>query len=215
MKMKCCRPFAVAILLALSITLRAGDCGNQDPSGAAAPPKRSPAPSCPPGGQAGGTNFNMLTGGTHRTITDLKLFGGIGDEKLAFTRTSTSRYLGGIPTPLGSGGSWRHSYYWNIYPNGTDPTSGNEIIHVDYPAGNQNDFYKKSAIDLYLTSNSSIQDRIEQLSTDPNQYYLWFIDGKRISFRKVVNETTTIFQAQGFYDRYNNFFASTSIAKIV
>ncbi len=148
----------------------------------------------------------MLTGGVHRSITDLKLFGGIGDEKLSFVRTSISRYIGGIPMPFGSGGSWRHNYYWNIYPNGTDATTGNEIIHVDYPTGNENDFYKKSSSDLYLTTNSSIQERIEQLSTDPNQYYLWFIDGRRISFQKVTSGGSAIFQVQGYYDRYNNFF---------
>src|SRR5438477_9051868 len=133
--------FAALILLAGSSIAFSDDCGNCDPTGAGGGGgSPTPAPSCPPAGQSGGSTFNILTGGVHRSVTDLKLFGGFGEAKLAFERTTTSRYIGGIPTPLGSGGSWRHNYYWNIYPNGMDQTTGNEIIHVDYPNGNKNDF---------------------------------------------------------------------------
>lgn len=161
----------------------------------------------------GANPFGPYSGSVQREIVDLELFGGIGEEKLSFSRLTTSRYTPAIPTPLGTGGSWRHSYYWNIVPNGTDPTTGNEIIHVDYPDATEQDFHKATNTDLYLTGVSATQERIEQLSSDPMQYYLWFPDGKHIWFKKIVNGSTTTFQTQGFYDKYNNLYSFTLDSK--
>lgn len=186
----------VAAILAAANVSWAGQCGNDCKGG---PEKCGDC-------KKGANPFGPYSGSVEREITDLELFGGIGEEKLAFRRTSTSRYKPAIPTPLGTGGSWRHSYYWNIVPNGTDQTSGNEIIHIDYPDGTEYDFHKTTSSDLYLTAVSATEERIEQLSTDSSQYYLWFPDGKRIWFKKVINGNTTTFQVQGSYDKYNNFY---------
>jgi RHS repeat-associated protein len=186
----------VATSMLCAATTFAGRCGNDCDGGPEA---------CDPCKQTGNP-FSPYSGSVQREMTDLQLFGGIGEEKLAFKRITTSRYKPAIPTPLGTGGSWRHSYYWNIVPNGTDRASGNEIIHVDYPDGREQDFHKTTSTDLYLTGVSATHERIEQLSSDSNQYYLWFPDGKRISFRKVVVNNTPSFVVQGFYDRYSNFF---------
>ncbi len=208
-------PFCV-INLALVSLAQAGDCGNcgfGGPGGGGSP---SPSPSCsppPPSGQGGANKFNAYTGNVHREVPDLQIFNGVGEEKLAFKRVTTSRYKPAIPTPLGTGGSWRHSYYWNIVPNGTDPVTGTEIIHVDYPDGTEFDFHKETTTSLYLTGVSATQERIEQSSSDSNQYYLWFPDGKRISFRKQVNGGTTTFSTNGFYDKHNNFYAFTVDSK--
>ena len=184
-------------------------CGNECPGG---------PESCPDCPKDGANPFTPYSGSVQRDITDLELFGGVGEEKLSFRRLTTSRYKPAIPTPLGTGGSWRHSYYWNIVPNGTDPATGNEIIHVDYPDATEQDFHKTTSADLYLTGVSATQERIEQLSTDPNQYYLWFPDGRRVWFKKVVSGGTTTFQTQGLYDKYNNFrniyFHKKSISNI-
>jgi RHS repeat-associated protein len=179
----------------------AQQCGNDCPGG---PAKCN---DCKTKSGGGANPVAAYSGSVNREITDVEIFGGIGEEKLAFRRLTTSRYKPGIPTPLGTGGSWRHNYYWNIIPAGTDQTSGNEIIHIDYPDATEHDFHKETSTSIYLTAVSSTQERVEQLSTDPNQYYLWFPDGRRLAFYKVGSGASATFQQQGLYDRYNNFYA--------
>lgn len=153
----------------------------------------------------GANPFSPFSGSVNRDIVDLQLFGGIGEEKLAFKRTTTSRYKPGIPTPLGTGGSWRHNYYWNIVTGGTDLGTNTEIIHIDYPDGAEQDFHKETTSSTYLTGVSATQERIEPLAN--NEYYLWFADGRHLYFRKLVTGSTTSFYPLGFYDKYNNFLA--------
>lgn len=157
--------------------------------------------------KTGANPFAVYSGSVQREITDLEFFSGIGEDKLTFKRTTTSRYRPGIPTPFGAGGSWRHSYYWNIVPSGTD-ANGNEIIHIDYPDGKEYDFHKTTPSDLFLTAVSGTLERIEQTTSDANQYYLWFPDGHRLAFHK-VSGTSTTFTQQGVYDKYNNLYSFT------
>jgi RHS repeat-associated protein len=169
----------------------------------------SPDPSCT---KDGTNNFDVYTGNVHRQITDIVGTGGVGEYPLKFERLMTSRYLGGIPTPLGTSGSWRHNYLWNITFKGLNGI-GNELISIDYPNGENWWFDRKSPADHYLTAVSQTQDRVEQSATDSNQYYLIFADdGGKLSFRK-TNTSPVTYQPQGLIDRYGLTYPFTLDSK--
>jgi RHS repeat-associated protein len=188
-----------ALICVLAATSYA-TCGN--PETPTRKPKCGPcaSPSPDPGCAKDGTNnFDVYTGNVHRQVTDIVVNGGVGDYQLKFERTMTSRYLGAVSTPLGTSGSWRHSYLWNITYAGQN-SIGNEIINIDYPEGENWQFDRKVATDHYLTAVSQTEDRVEQSSSDPNQYYLIFgADGGKLSFRKISTSPVT-YQVQGLID---------------
>ena len=173
-----------------------GDCCTDDPtSGSLSSPFGS------------GVNvFTPQTGNVWRQIPDLAVYGGVGDIQLIFKRVTTSRYEGGIPTPLGTAGNWRHSFFWNIYWVGTN-SIGNEIINVDYPNGKSNRFDKKTANDLYLTSwSSAMHERVEPPAQGSSDYSLWFPDGQRMVFTKTGSGSSSTFAVKGLYDPYNQYY---------
>lgn len=189
----------LAALLALIVSLPTGyaqKCGNNCSGGPA---------KCGGCKTQGANPFTAYSGSVSREISDLELFAGIGEEKLAFKRTSTSRYKPGVPTPLGTGGSWRHNYYWNIIP-GTSTSTG-ETIHIDFPDGGEQDFKKEATTSLYLTAVSATQERIEQLASNTNQYYLWFADGRHLWFEKSVVNNVVSFIPLGMYDKHNTLLS--------
>ena len=203
---------AAFIQLSVKSASALGPCGN--PKTPSRPPncQPCPSPSPDPACTEGGTNhFDVFTGNVHRQITDIMVHDGVGEHQLKFQRTTTSRYLGALPTPLGTGGSWRHNYLWNIYYAGTN-SIGNEIISVDYPDGNNYQFDRKSPADLYLTGVSETEERVQQDSVDLNQYYLLFTDGSKLSIRKIAG-TPVKYQANGLYDRYGQHYPFTLDAK--
>src|SRR5438270_12860858 len=71
-----------------------------------------------------GCRYDPRTGTAKRMVSDLIVAGGVGAYPLAFTRTSTSRYVSGLSTDLGGAGSWRHSYGWSI---------NNVVTGTNYP----------------------------------------------------------------------------------
>ena len=162
-------------------------CGQPTPEGPTSPPSCPGDPCSKNGGGSGGgssggaascpskggvNSFDAQTGNVWRQITDFQLFG-VGAERLAFWRLTTSRYEGALPTPLGTAGNWRHSYYWNIYYDGTN-SLGLESIHIDYPWGGGNSFDKKTPEDIYMTTASAVTERIEPPAASTNEYSLWF-----------------------------------------
>ncbi len=63
-----------------------------------------------------------------RTITDLKVWGSVGDFPLQFTRYGMSRLNSGLKW-FGDGHIWRHSYQWEL------TTSGSNVRVLYYPDG--------------------------------------------------------------------------------
>ena len=157
----------------------------------------------------GGNRFRAYSGNVRRTINDLALADGVGTRKLAFKRTTTSRWIGGIPTPMGSGGNWRHSYYWHITEqldtNGLPVCkNGGPVLVVNSPNGVQKQFDLDSTNSLYFTARAKTKERILRSSADTNQYYLMRLDGTRHAFYRGTNG---VYVMQGFYDRRENFYA--------
>ena len=178
-----------------------------DPSGPASPPKKCKTDTT----DTGGANlFKTSTGNVSREIMDLQLFAGTGEERLNFSRLTTSRYLGAIPTPLGSGGSWRHNYYWHAFAY--QGTGGSEIIEVNYPDGTWHTFWRKNPTDLFLTAGPSIEQRIDHTDGD-NYYTLTYPDGRRVVFSKPVGTSNVVLTIEGTYDRFNNYTTYLTDAK--
>ncbi len=184
----------------ISVFANAAVCGN--------PETPTTPPDCDTNSAGGINKFHAFTGNVWRDITDVTLPASVGQSPLEFERLTTSRYLGGLPTPFGPSGSWRHNYLWYIRDGGTNGI-GEEIIIVEYPDGKNWEFSKSSAGATFLTAVSKTQDRVEKVGTSPDRYYLWNPDGSRVEFIKetVGNETT--FKPVGEYDRHNLFYAYT------
>jgi RHS repeat-associated protein len=152
--------------------------------------------------------FNPFTGSVSREITDIDLPASIGEQPLHFERLTTSRYQGGIATPFGPSGNWRHNYLWSIRDGGLN-ASGEEIIVIDYPSGSSWEFSKPSAGASYLTALSRTQDRVEKIGTSPDRYSLWHADGSRMQFVKQAINNETHYLPEGEYDKYGLFYAYT------
>ena len=149
-----------------------------------------------------GNPFWVYNGNVTRTVTDLELADGVGSDKLSFQRIAASRRWGDVVSEFGTGGNWRHSYFWKIsqyYENTFGP-----VLTVDYPNGMQRDFWRNSSVSLYFQSSDSVKDQILMSGSNSNQYYLLKPDGNRVAFYRSSNGQ---FQVQGLYDPYERFYA--------
>ena len=193
------------LLVPISYTVAEEICGN--PETPTTPPKKE----CETegGSSSGGVNtFHAYTGNIWRNITDIQLPASVGQSPIEFTRLTTSRYLGALPTPFGPAGSWRHNYLWYIHDGGTNGI-GEEIVIVEYPDGSNWEFSKSSTGATYLTAVSKTQDRVEKSGSAPDRYNLWQLDGSRLEFIKATVNNETIFKPVGEYDKHNVFYAYT------
>ena len=149
-----------------------------------------------------GNPFWVYNGNVTRTVTDLELADGVGAEKLSFRRIAASRRWGDVVSDFGTGGNWRHSYFWKIsqyYENSFGP-----VLTIDYPNGMQRDFWKSSATSRYFNASDSVKDHVLQSGSDSNQFYLLKPDGNKVAIYRLGNGQ---FQAQGLYDPYERFYA--------
>ncbi len=159
------------LLAAASVSQANTVCGNVIPP---------TAPPCPPGGpcpcptSAGVNSFDVRSGNVWRQITDLTVDGSVGELPLRFWRVSTSRFEV-RPEPFGPGASWLHSYYWDIRYEGS--TNNDDVIEIDYPDGTRHQFQKITTNDVYLTSLSYVQERIEPPGGGTNEYALTTLEG--------------------------------------
>lgn len=176
------------------------------PVGTAGGGLSSSVSSCPL--QSGRNAFNVSPGNVRREIADIEVYGVAGEIPLRFERLTTSRYHGGIPTPLGTAGSWRHSYYWHITPNGRNPL-GFESIQVEFPDGSSYSFDKKASNDVYMLSFSSVMARIEPPAAGTNEYALWLPNGQRLAFYRNIVGNQTNFTVRGMFDQYNALYSFT------
>jgi RHS repeat-associated protein len=197
-------------------TLKADSfCGN--PQGPSSPPTIDPytptkdPTNCTTPSPAGGVNtFNPFTGNLHREVTDIQVFGSVGEIPLELRRTTTSRYMGGVATPFASSGSWRHNWQWQLIYGGTNG-AGQEIINVYYPDGRNELFSKASASAQYLTAVSRVSERVRQASA--TDYNLIFTDGSQLYFTKSGTGANTRFTPQGLNDRFGQWYPFNTDAK--
>ncbi|MEY3480095.1 MAG: hypothetical protein RIQ71_870 [Verrucomicrobiota bacterium] len=113
------------------------ECASGEESDDGCPSNNECDPGSPNDG-AGVNTFNVFTGNLHRTITDIEVWGGVGEIPLRLKRTTTSRYMGGVPTPFAGSCNWRHNWQWYIVYGGLNQ-AGQEIINVYYPDGRNRD----------------------------------------------------------------------------
>ena len=156
-----------------------------------------------PNDGAGVNTFNVFTGNLHRTIADIEVWGGVGEIPLRLKRTTTSRYMGGVPTPFAGSGNWRHNWQWYIVYGGLNQ-AGQEIINVYYPDGRNALFSKESSASAYLTGVSRVKDRIQQ--TTSTDYNLLFADGSKLYFSKSGSGSSTTFTPHGLNDRHGQWY---------
>ncbi|MCZ2342760.1 MAG: hypothetical protein LC104_13370, partial [Bacteroidales bacterium] len=180
-------------------------CGN--PQTPTAPPDPC---SGGPNAAAGVNTFDAFTGNLHRTIEDIEVWGGVGEIPLKFTRTTTSRYMGGVPTPFASSGNWRHNWQWHIVYGGTNGI-GQEIVNVYYPDGRNELFSNASTNSTFLTALSKVQDRIEK--TTSTDYNLLFPDGSKLYFSKSGSGTATLYTPHGMNDSHGQWYPFTQDGK--
>ena len=165
-------------------------CGNPDPT-------KDPCPECdedcPPNGSSPNP-FRIDSGNAVRHITDLRIPAfNHGGAPLDFTRRSATRYNAGVGGSLGSGGSWLHNWQWVIHRGVPHQVTGHETLTIYYPSGEVRDFTKGSPSQPFMTSMSSVKERIEKDTTNTNLYRLWFPDGSHFRIERFTDGTNEWF----------------------
>src|SRR6266436_7811630 len=117
--------FLSAALVAIATNAGFSNCGN---SGSTQTGPCTDPCSCP-----GVNPFSAATSNEYRDVTDLEVWGGVGEHQLKWTRWANSRYIAG-PKYFGQGQNWRHSYQWELADAGTD-SSGRALLDVFHPNG--------------------------------------------------------------------------------
>lgn len=95
-------------------------CGNNNPCGPDAPPPDD-CGNCPGEGD-GGNKFNVHNGNVFREINDLISTGGVGHDRLVWSRYAFSRWSES-KRYFGESHNWRHSYQWELTEQ-TDSAGG-------------------------------------------------------------------------------------------
>ncbi|MGN6642856.1 MAG: hypothetical protein ACTHKU_07635, partial [Verrucomicrobiota bacterium] len=106
-------------------------------------------PSSCPTAQGGSNPFRAFGGNLNREVIDLEVFGGVGQHQLAFKRYYNSRLDLGS-RGLGDGAAWVHQYRWNMDDAGTNNSTGNPLLSVDFPSG-ENYVYEKLTTNEWRT----------------------------------------------------------------
>jgi len=116
-----------------------------------------------------GDPLTVYCGNEYREITDLQVWGGVGDHQLTWERWGNSRFVGG-PAYFGTGHSWRHSYQWDMATAGTSGT-GLPQMEIIYPDGSDIIFIRDSATATtwHAATNYGIND---VLSSSGSDFYL-------------------------------------------
>jgi RHS repeat-associated protein len=184
------RSISAVAAVGLFITPAVGDVGSNNPTGTSGEFN---------GEVTTGGSYDPYTGNVTRSITDLVVAGAVG-YPLAFTRTTTSRYVAGLTTGFGAAGSWRHSYQWSIDPvtftsrfaNWTPPLPSSYT--VNYPDGRRVVFSSRSG-DIYFRGPTGVRDRFEQIPTGTTTFpafcYLHLPDGGKVKFGVSIDSYDT------------------------
>jgi RHS repeat-associated protein len=152
----------VAMQLCVPARATAPGCGNSSPP---------TNPTCP---QAGSNPINVRSGNVARTITDLKVWGSVGDIPFEFKRYGMSRLNSGLKW-FGDGHIWRHNYQWEL------TTSGSNVRVIYYPDGEVQRFTYSGGAWVGI---ASCPDLLTQSGSD---YTLTQADGSRYHFRQFTN----------------------------
>jgi len=98
-------------------------CGNGNLGGTSAKPDEKKSSKDP---------FDAYTGNDFRDVSDLTVWGSVGDKELEFKRYSISRFNGSSIQKFGQGSQWRHNFQFEVGDNGVD-FLGRKRIKIFYP----------------------------------------------------------------------------------
>ncbi|MES2996683.1 MAG: RHS repeat-associated core domain-containing protein [Verrucomicrobiota bacterium] len=181
------------------------------------PPQNGPAPcnnpatgtpskSCPMDPCTGdkiptcaGDPVHGLSGDFQMNVTDLKVWGGVGEHDLAWTRHFHSRttFAGHF---LGQG-NIRHGYQWEMADAGVD-SQGRPVLRVFYPEGDLYNFTKVSA-----TVWSPPADCTDLMTQDGDDYILQRRGGDTYRFVKLQDTGGAFYyQLADFKDPQGNAY---------
>ena len=135
-------------------------------------------------------------------MTDIALFGGVGEHRLAFTRYTNSRFAGTMQL-LGSGSSVRHSYQWDM-ADYSAASSGAAQVNIVYPDGNNYIFTQVSA--TQWNSTHTCEDVLYQSGTN---FTLQRKNGWRYNFATLTAGSAHFYQMQNFTDSAQNVYTLT------
>lgn len=159
-----------------------------------------------PGGSGGFNLFKPVSGNLHRVIDDLRLFAGVGEHRLEWTRYFNSRDPG-YEQYFGTGISWRHSYLWSVINLGSSEAPDFLIV---YPNGSRNEF-ADIGDGLTFRTTANLADFVTRDSTNGTNYVLTLRNGFRYKFIETIDTgSNTIYVMQGFWDMLNNWYAFTN-----
>lgn len=150
--------------------------------------------------------LNPDAGNVLRPIRDLEIWGGVGEEPLAWMRYGNSQ-SGSYERNFGFGHNWTHTYQYDITDPGDD-INGRHLLLIHYPEGEQNYFIKING--LWQPAFAGVN---KQLFQNGNEFILQRANGFRYRFLKLT-ETTTFgdniyYQLQDFRDTHQNLYKLT------
>ena len=161
------------------------------------------SPTKPSDNCEGANHFNVFNGDVQRDVSDLEVWGGVGEHKLAWTRLGHSRQTFGQRW-FGDGHSWRHSYQWEMVAGGSAKMPGltNSTGSFSFysPDGGAYGFQKNPSGNW--VSAAGIADTLTQNGTN---YVLMRVDGSRYSFNKYTVPAVR-YQLDKFYDAQSNVY---------
>lgn len=138
----------------------------------------------------GGIAFEPYTANATRTIVDLTVSSAIGSYPLQWSRTMNSRQTEGPSYAFGQGGSWQHSYGWDIdweteqkrLFNST-PRPKSYIVY--YPDGRRVDFQRRASLptDSLWRGPAGVTDRFQPV-VGTGSCYLFLSDGGKVEFHQ-------------------------------
>ncbi len=144
----------------------------------------------------------LYTGNDLRTNTELRVYGGVGEHQLAWTRYVNSRATNGGQY-FGTIGM-RHGYQWEMADAGLN-SSGQAQLTVNYPDGNICTFAHTTTTEWHSTA--SITDILYQQGT---QFTLQRQNGWQYYFSKLTDGSGNVYyQCTGFADSQQNNYTFT------
>jgi RHS repeat-associated protein len=164
-------------------------CGNTHSNTPPCPPDKC----CPKSAPSDGVNiFNTYNSNVTRSVTDLVVWGSVGDNPLAFTRFASSRLVSDVKW-FGQSQNWRHSYQYDLVK------LSDGRLRLYYPDGNVETY---SGFDgTWWYGSASNPDWLAQGGPD---LYLYRADGSFLHFVQQTSGSTITYTLTDMADAHSN-----------
>ena len=182
---------------ALALFLAAALCGSVQATTCANNSQLGPAPLCP----RAGNSVTPYTGNERHEVEDLKVWGSVGEQPLAWTRYYNSRAVFSNNI-FGNNQTWRHGYEWET--SVAYDANGPYTIQLYYPNGVQNRFTRVGTTTTYL-STPTVTETV--VLNDASTFTLQGADGFQTVFKRIGVSSTWL--ATSFADSQQNLTTFT------